>query len=70
MILITGGTLYDPANGIDGRPVDILVDGGKVIQVCEARCGRRSGEGLPTPEDSAKERAEGVRVESHGQEGG
>ena len=31
MLRITGGTVYDPANGIDGVVKDICIDGGRVV---------------------------------------
>ncbi len=30
-LLISGGTVYDPANGIDGEVRDLWIDGGKII---------------------------------------
>ena len=31
MLCISGGTLYDPANGIDGQVRDLWIDGGKIV---------------------------------------
>src|SRR6187200_2568122 len=31
MLRITGGTVYDPANGIDGVVKDIYIDGGRIV---------------------------------------
>src|SRR6186713_1514404 len=31
MLRITGGTVYDPANGIDGVVKDIFIDGGRIV---------------------------------------
>ena len=31
MLRITGGTVYDPANGIDGVVKDICIDGGRIV---------------------------------------
>jgi formylmethanofuran dehydrogenase subunit A len=28
---ITGGEVYDPANGIDGKVRDICIDGGRIV---------------------------------------
>ena len=30
-LCIRGGTLYDPANGVDGVPADLWIDGGKMV---------------------------------------
>jgi formylmethanofuran dehydrogenase subunit A len=32
MLRITGGTVYDPANGVDGIVKDLLVDDGRIVQ--------------------------------------
>src|ERR1044072_1578904 len=38
MLRITGGTVYDPANGVDGVVKDICIDGGRVVaNVTDAR---------------------------------
>ncbi len=31
-LLISGGTVYDPANGVDGEVRDLWIDGGKIVQ--------------------------------------
>jgi len=31
LVKISGGTLYDPLNGIEGEPRDLWIDGGKVV---------------------------------------
>jgi formylmethanofuran dehydrogenase subunit A len=31
LIKISGGTVYDPANGVDGQVCDIWIDGGKIV---------------------------------------
>ena len=31
MLGITGGTVFDPINGIEGRPMDIWIKGGKIV---------------------------------------
>ncbi|MDI6868976.1 MAG: formylmethanofuran dehydrogenase subunit A [Coprothermobacterota bacterium] len=36
MIRITRGKVYDPINGINGKELDIWVDGGKIVQVGDA----------------------------------
>src|SRR5438105_13731185 len=35
MLRITGGTVYDPANGIDGVVKDICIDGGRIVPAVE-----------------------------------
>ncbi|MDH3717039.1 MAG: formylmethanofuran dehydrogenase subunit A [Planctomycetota bacterium] len=32
MLKIQGGTVYDPANGIDGKVLDLWIDDGKIVQ--------------------------------------
>ena len=32
MLRITGGTVYDPANGIDGKVQDICIEDGKIVK--------------------------------------
>ena len=41
---IAGGTVYDPANGIDGQVRDIWIAGGKIVAPPDrsARSGRRA----------------------------
>ena len=41
--LITGGYVYDPANGIDGQVKDLWISGGKIVEppTRSRRCGRR-----------------------------
>ncbi len=29
---ITGGAVYDPANGVDGEVRDILIEGGRIVE--------------------------------------
>ena len=31
MLRITGGTVYDPANGVDGDVRDVCIDDGKIV---------------------------------------
>ncbi|REJ76494.1 MAG: formylmethanofuran dehydrogenase subunit A [Planctomycetota bacterium] len=35
MLRITGGKIYDPANGIDGRVGDLCIDGGRFVESVE-----------------------------------
>ncbi|QVL35532.1 formylmethanofuran dehydrogenase subunit A [Aminirod propionatiphilus] len=36
MIRIRGGTVYDPANGVDGEVRDVWIDGGKIVEAPSA----------------------------------
>ena len=46
-IRIAGGTVYDPANGIDGEVRDVCIDAGRIVGRCAAQRGddRRAGHG-------------------------
>ena len=39
MLRITGGTVYDPANGVDGVVKDIYIDGGRIVAADSAAAG-------------------------------
>ncbi len=39
-IIVKGGYVYDPLNGIDGEKADILISGGKVIEKLKGRGGK------------------------------
>jgi formylmethanofuran dehydrogenase subunit A len=41
-----GGTLYDPANGIDGEPRDICIDAGRVVDTLPASAPRLDARGM------------------------
>ena len=43
---IVGGTLYDPANGIDGEPRDICIDAGRVVDTLPASAPRLDARGM------------------------
>lgn len=43
---IVGGTLYDPANGIDGEPRDICIDSGRVVDTLPASAPRLDARGM------------------------
>lgn len=60
MILISGGTVYDPANGIDGHIMDIFVDDGKVAEVRDAGDGRQPHKGRSAAKGRVKGRVQEV----------
>ena len=43
---ISGGTVYDPANGIDGEVRDICIDGGRIVAAVPADARRIDADGM------------------------